>query len=130
MRFSTFARWVIVLGVLVWAGYTVATAGWNYLTTQEIVDKALRQAAEQHRAAFAVGSQIAVDALDARVRNAILLDAQRGGIPLDEDGVSVSANSAGISATVRWSFPVITYQSRNILVVPLSMQRSFVAMAP
>jgi hypothetical protein len=130
MRFSTFARWVIVLGVLAWAGYTVAAAGWNYLTTQEIVDKALREASGRHRAAFAIGSQIAVDALDTHVRNAILLDARHGGIPLDAEDVSVSANSAGISATVHWSFPVITYRGQNILVVPLSLQRSFVATPP
>lgn len=130
MRFSTFARWVIVLGVLVWAGYTVAAASWNYLTTQEIVDKALREASGRHRAAFAIGSQIAVDALDTHVRNSILLDARHGGIPLQQEDVSVSANSAGLSATVHWSFPVITYQGRDIVVVPLSMQRSFVATPP
>jgi hypothetical protein len=130
MRLLTLVRWVIVLGILAWAGYTVAGAGWNYLTAQEIVDKALREASGRHRAAFAIGSQLAVDALDTHVRNSILLDARHGGIPLQEEDVTVSANSAGISATVHWSFPVIAYQGRNILVVPLSIQRSFVASPP
>lgn len=130
MRVLTLARWVIVLGILAWAAYSVAGAGWNYLSTQEIVDKNLREASGRHRAAFAVGSQLAVEALDTHVRSSILLDARHSGIPLQEEDVSVSANSAGISATVHWSFPVITYRGRNVLVVPLSIQRSFIAPPP
>ncbi len=130
MRFSTFARWIIVLGVLGWAGYTVAGAGWSYLAIQEIVDKALREASSRHRIAFATGSQTSVDALDALVRDSILLDARHGGFPLQKEDVSVSANSVGMSAAVHWTYPLISYQGRDMLVIPLSLQRSFVPTSP
>jgi hypothetical protein len=124
-----FVSWVVVLGVLSWIGYTVAAAGWSYLATQEMVDKILRDASARHRAAFATGNQAAVDALAEYVRAAILLGAARDGLRMDERDVTVSANSAGLSATVGWSYPIISYQSSDILVIPLSVQRS-VAVTP
>ena len=126
MRLWTFARWVIILGVLGWAGYAVAGAGWNYFATQEVVDRALREATIQHRAAFATGNLVAVDALANSVRASILVGTRHDGLHVQEENVRVSANSAGMSAAVRWSYPILTYRGSEILVIPLSIERSLV----
>jgi hypothetical protein len=126
MRFRSFILWVIVLAALGWAGFAVAGAGWSYFATQEMVDKVLREATGRHRAALTGGTQKGLDALVADIRNSILLAARREGMPIEERRVAVSANSAGVSATVTWSHAVITYGGNDVLALPLSVQRSFV----
>jgi hypothetical protein len=126
MRFRTFILWVIFLAALGWAGYTVAGAGWSYLTTQEVVDKVLREATGRHRAALMGGTQKALDELVADIRTSIVLAARREGMPLEERSLAVSANSAGVSASVAWSYPVFTYGGNDVLALPMSVQRSFV----
>ena len=126
MRFRSFLRWVIVVVVLCGGGYMAADIGWNYYTVQELVDKALRDASARHRAAFMTGSQIAVDSLAGFARSAILLAALHEGVRMEEKNVSVSANAAGFSATARWSYPVISYQGTDVLVVPMSVRRSLI----
>ena len=125
MKVGTWIRAVVLLAVLGWAGYTVAGISWSYFTVQEFVEKALRDASTRHRAAFATGTQLAVDSLAASVRSAILLAALHEGLQLGEGDVGVSANSVGLSATVRWSYPVLRYGGDDILVVPMWVQRSF-----
>lgn len=124
MRLGRVVSWVIVIAVLAWVGYAAAGAGWTYFAAQELVDKALRDASPQHREVFTAGSQSAVNALTESVRAAILLAAARDGLRMEESDVTVSANVAGLSAVARWSYPLVTYQGYDILVVPLFVQRS------
>ncbi len=126
MRFRTFIWWVIFVAALGWIGYTVASAGWTYYATQELVDRVLRESSGRHRNAFATGTQTALDALTTEVRNSIVVASRRELFPVQDEDVSVSANSAGISATVKWSYPVVSYGGRDVLVVPMSVQRSLV----
>ena len=126
MRLGRWIRVAIVLIVLGWVGYTVAGVGWSYFSVQELVEKTLRDASDRHRAAFAAGTQIAVDTLTITVRSAILLAALHEGILMREADVRVSANSAGLSATARWSYPVVRYAGDDILVVPMWVQRTIV----
>ena len=125
MRFRTFIVWVI-LGALGWAGYTVATAGWSYFATQEMVDRVLREAAARHRSALTGGTQRGLDELVRDIRASILLTARREGMRIEERSVVASANSVGASAAVAWSWPVITYGGKELIVFPMSVQRSFV----
>ncbi|HYV01689.1 MAG TPA: hypothetical protein VEM93_05045, partial [Actinomycetota bacterium] len=67
-----------------------------------------------------------LDALTSEVRNSIVIASRRELFPVQDENVSVSANSAGISATVKWSYPVVSYGGRDVLVVPMSVQRSLV----
>lgn len=124
MRLRRVILWVLFLGALGWVGQTVATAGWSYFAVQEVVDKALREASARYRSALTAGTQRALDELMADVRKSILSAARREDLSVQEGSVSVAATSAGISATVRWSYPVVTYAGRDILVVPMSIQRS------
>ncbi|HXJ84438.1 MAG TPA: hypothetical protein VMS64_37845 [Candidatus Methylomirabilis sp.] len=124
MRFGTLIRWVVFLAVLAWAGYTAIGLGLSYFSVQEMIDTALREASAKHRAAFAAGSQVSVDTLLESVRAAILLAALHDGLRIDRENVSVSANQAGLSATVHWSVPIVSYQGTDAVVVPLLVQRS------
>lgn len=127
MRLARVARWVVVLAVLAWAGYTVLGLGLSYFSVQEMIDAALREALAKHRAAFAVGSQLSIEALVESVRASILLSALHDGLRLDRENVSVSVNQIGLSASVRWSVPIISYQGMEAVVVPLQVQRSVAA---
>jgi hypothetical protein len=124
MRISTLIRWLIVLVVLGWAGYTVAGAGWTYLAIGEMVDKTLREASARNRNAFVTGT--VTDSVIRDVRSSIVLAARHDGLPVEDGNVQVAATSAGIAATVSWSYPVITFGGSDILIVPMSVQRSFV----
>src|SRR2546427_8128339 len=126
MRLRTFIVWGIVLTALWWGGSTLATAGWSYFATQEMVDKVLREAAARHRSARAGGTQRALDELAGDVRASILLAARRESRPIEKRNVTASATSTGVSASVGWSHPVITYGGDDLVVLPMSVQRSFV----
>jgi Kef-type K+ transport system membrane component KefB len=129
MSLGRVIRWVLVLAIIGWVAYSAAGAAWSYFSAQEVVEKALRDASERHRVAFAMGTQAAVDSLTSTVRVAILLGAIHEGLLIEEKDVTVSANSAGFVASARWSYPVVSYEKWNILVVPLSVHRS-VVLAP
>ena len=124
MRFSSVARWLIVLGILGWCGYTTAGAGWSYFSTQEIVDKVLVEASNRYRSALNSGS--ATSGVTSYVRNAIVSSARRDGMAIQESDVQVSASAVGITATVRWSYPIVTQGGQDLLVVPMSIHRSVV----
>jgi hypothetical protein len=126
MRLARVVRWVVVLGVLGWVAYIVAGVGWNYFATQEVVDKALRDASARHRAIFSTGTQTNVTTYVDSIRAAILYGALHEGLAIDENEVMVSANQAGLSAAVSWSYPIITYQGDAYIVMPLSIHRSIV----
>ena len=130
MRLGSLIRWLAFLVLICWAGYTLAGAGFSYYSAQEIVDKALRDAAARHRAAFLTGSQMAVEALAGSVRSAIILNALHDGMRLDEGDVSVAARATDLSATVRWAYPIITYGGREVLVVPMSIRRTYEVGSP
>ena len=122
----SFILWIIFLAALGWTGHTVATAGWSYFSTQEMVDKVLREATGRHRSALVGGTQRARDELIGDIRASILLAARREGMPIDARSIVVSANSTGVSASVGWSYPVVTYGGNDVVVFPMSVQRSFV----
>lgn len=126
MRVRTLVRLVVGLGLLGWILYTAANAGWSYFATQEVIDRALRESFGRHRGAFTAGTQTALDALTLDARGAIVLGSRRDGFPIQDGSVSVSANSEGMSAVVSFSYPVVTFESREILVIPMTIRRSFV----
>lgn len=125
MRFRTLVLWVLVLAVVGWLGFTLALAGWSYFITQETVDKALREATGRHQEAIASGTPTALDQLTADARYSILLGARREGLPIHDDDVQVWANSAGVMASVRWYYRIFGVEDRDLLVIPIVVQRSY-----
>ncbi|HEV8440502.1 MAG TPA: hypothetical protein VGT40_20625 [Methylomirabilota bacterium] len=124
MRLRTLILWAMFVVVFGWAGYTLTVAGWEYFVTQDVVERTLRETSVRHRSALLAGTQRAVDDLVADTRASILLAARRDGLTLPEGSVSVSANSTAVAATVRWPYTVISYGGAELLVVPMSVQRS------
>ena len=119
------ARWVIVLGAVGWACYAFGEATWTYFATQEIVDSVLREAARRYHDSLSTGSQ--PDALAGYVRSSIVATARRDGFALQDTDVQASVGSGGISASVHWGHPLIRYNGADLLVVPMSIERSFSA---
>lgn len=125
MRLRRLVLTVLVLGLVVWGGYAFVSAGWSHLATQDMLDKALREAFSSHRMAAAAGTQDALDRWVLGLRASILLNARRSELPLDEDNISILLGSSGaVRVTIKWSYPIVTWGGENILVVPLSVHRS------
>jgi hypothetical protein len=122
---GAFLRWIVFLGALGWIGYNGMLAGWSYFTTQEIVDRAVRESLGRHRSEVTSGTERAFGEVVTDIRASILRAARSDGILIDDGDVYVSANPALVYTTVKWSYPLITYGGRDILVLPLSLQRSF-----
>jgi len=125
MRFASVARWAVFLTVLGWAGYTTVDAGWTYFAIQELVDSVLRETSMRYRTALSTGTQ--TDEVAAHIRSAIALNAQHDGLSVRDADVQAAASAATVSATVRWGHPILSLGSRDILVIPLTVQGSFVA---
>ena len=121
---GTFLRWLIFLGIFAWAAYSLSLAGWSYFKTDEVVEQALRESLGRHRSAMTSGSGLAEVAAD--IRASIVRAARKEGLAIDNGNVEVSADRAMLSATVRWSYPLISYGDRDMLLVPLSVQRSVI----
>lgn len=122
---GTFLRWIIFLGALGWIGSSALLSSWSYFTTQEIVDKAVRESLARHRSALASGTERAFSDVVTDIHASILRAARSDGILIEEGDVQVSANPALVYTTVKWSYPLITYGGRDVLALPMSLQRSF-----
>jgi hypothetical protein len=122
---GAFLRWIVFLGALGWIGYNGMLAGWSYFTTQEIVDRVVRESLVRHRTALTSGTERAFGDVVTDIRASILRAARSDGIVMEEGDVQVSANPALVYTTVKWSYPLITYGGRDVLALPLSLQRSF-----
>lgn len=126
MRSGRLVLWVVFLAAFGWVAYIVALAGWNYYATLAMIDKVLQEQAGNYRAARATGTADALDKLVATVRNSVVLEATREALPVHESDVDVFLYSAGISVAARWSYPIISYGGYDLLVIPISVRRSFV----
>ena len=124
MRLRRIVFWLLFLGALGWAGQAITLAGWSYFVAQEVVERALREVAARHRWTLGLDTQRGQDEVITDSRSAILREAWRHDLPLQE--VNVYVTSSGISANVKWSYPVVIYAGRDILVIPMSLQRSIV----
>ena len=124
MRFGTLFRGTLLAVIIGWIVYTVALAGWSYFATTELVEKTLHEASTRYRGSMAAGSQS--DALASYVRTSIVLAAYRDGLSLRAGDVVVSTIPGGLSATVHWSYPAISYQGSDLFVIPMSVKRSLV----
>ena len=114
MRFGTLVRGILLAALIGWIGYTVALAGWSYFATTELVEKTLHEASTRYRGSMAAGPS--TDALVSYVRNSIMLAAYRDGLSLRAGDVEVSPIPGGLSATVHWSHPAISYQGNDLFV--------------
>jgi hypothetical protein len=125
MRLRTVVRGLLILAVLVWLGYAVAGIGWSYWVTQEVVDKTLRDGTARYRRTTASGGP--TEGLASYLRASIAMAARHEGLAIHEQDIEVSSDPARVSATVHWSHPVFSYGGRDILVIPMSLERSFVS---
>ena len=120
---NIFFRWIALLGLFSWLTYSLSLVGWNYFTTDELVERVLRESLARHQSALTNGSRL--DDVAATIRASILQAARKDRLDIENGNViEVSANHAMLTATVRWSQPLITYKGRVVLSVPLSVEHS------
>jgi len=107
--------WVFVAIGCVYVFYSAAMAVWSYLEVTSVVEEVVNERASrterQERAS--------------RVRDDIAKKVAASGINVDERGVSVSDEGKTLDVSVRWNWPVITYQEKEYLAVPMKHDRTF-----
>jgi hypothetical protein len=107
--------WIFVAIGCVYVFYTGAMAVWSYLEITSVVEEVVNERASrtdrQERAS--------------RVRDDIAKKVMASGINVDERGISVSDEGKTLEVSVRWNWPVIVYQQREYLAVPLKHDRTF-----
>ncbi len=107
--------WVFVAIGCVYVFYTGAMAVWSYLEVTSVVEEVVNERASrterQERAT--------------RVRDDIAKKVAASGINVDERAISVSDEGKTIDVSVRWNWPVIVYQEREYLAVPMKHDRTF-----
>jgi hypothetical protein len=116
------ARRIAILAVLGWIGYVAVAAAWTYNATQDAVDKALLEAASRYRTPLRTGTF--TETMLADVRERVAREAEQTGLAIDAKDVAVSASPVGLSASVRYSYPLITHGGTGILAIRLSLERS------
>jgi hypothetical protein len=107
--------WIFVAIGCVYVFYSAAMAVWSYLEVTSVVEEVVNERASrterQERAS--------------RVRDDIAKKVAASGINVGERGVSVSDEGKTLDVSVRWNWPVITYQEKEYLAVPMKHDRSF-----
>ena len=107
--------WVFVAIGCVYVFYSAAMAVWSYLEVTSVVEEVVNERASrterQERAS--------------RVRDDIAKKVAASGINVDQRSISVSDEGKTLDVSVRWNWPVITYQEKEYLAVPMKHDRSF-----
>lgn len=107
--------WIFVAIGCVYVFYSAAMAVWSYLEVTSVVEEVVNERASrterQERAS--------------RVRDDIAKKVAASGINVGDRGVSVSDEGKTLDVSVRWNWPVITYQEKEYLAVPMKHDRTF-----
>jgi hypothetical protein len=107
--------WVFVAIGCVYIFYSAAMAVWSYLEVTSVVEEVVNE-----RASRTERQERAI-----RVRDDIAKKVAASGINVDERGISVSDEGKTLDVSVRWNWPVITYQEKEYLAVPMKHDRTF-----
>ena len=127
MRFRTLVIWVVVLGFLGWAAYTIVAAGSSYLEAAGVVDQAVSDAVARRKAQLASGqSHEATRDFVGGVRALIIRNGRTRGLELKPENIAVTEAAEGVRVAVEWSIPV-TFYERMLFHLPLSVTRVYPA---
>ena len=116
--------WVVLVGFLV---YSAIVAGTSYFETRQLVDLAVFEVGRRPRAA-AVATQAPLAALEefaVDTREAILVGARQGNIPIDVSKLTVRPDGSGIRVSLHWSYVLISAADETVLAIPLWLDRTF-----
>jgi len=122
MRFVSILRigwWIAVLVLVIYAGVTAAAAYFRAVEAVEsAVDAATRWQKTQRAAAELPPDQTAA------VRDEIVANVRRQGLPLDPAKVRISQSGRTVSVEIRWAQPIFTTFGETVLAVPLAVSRN------
>lgn len=99
---------LLLVGVIFYAFYVGVLAAWSYYEASVVVDRVLTSPGR-------LGAEA--------VRTAILRGVAEAGLRLDERHVTVGETEQGLVVRLAWSQPVLSYQGRELLEIPLSLER-------
>ena len=107
--------WIFVAIGCVYVFYSASMAVWSYLEITSVVEEVVNERASRSDRHERAG----------RVRDDIVKKVAASGINVDERSISVNDEGKTLEVSVRWNWPVIVYQAREYLAVPLKHDRTF-----
>ena len=115
--------WVVLVGFLV---YSAIVAGTSYFETRQLVDQAVFEVGRRPRAAVATQAPLAaLEEFAVDTREAILVGARQGNIPIDVSKLTVRPDGSGIRVSLHWSYVLISAADETVLAIPLWLDRTF-----
>ncbi|PYN80067.1 MAG: hypothetical protein DMD96_15455 [Candidatus Rokuibacteriota bacterium] len=108
--------WVFVAIGCVYLFYTGAMSVWSYLEITGVVDEVVAERASSRGERSERVS---------RVREDIVKKVAASGINVDERAISIADEGRTLDVSVRWNWPVIVYQGRELVAIPLKHERTF-----
>lgn len=119
MRVATLTRRLIVLTVLGWVAYQAVLVTSGYLETARLVERILADATAKPKAVA-----------ERREARRLFLDSGRLGLEAaarergwSDREIEVSPTPSGVRVSVAWSHPLLTWDSRPLLPLPVSVRR-------
>ena len=107
--------WIFVAIGCVYVFYTGAMAVWSYVEITSVVEEVVNERASRSERPERAS----------RVRDDIAKKVAASGINVDERSISVTDGGKTLEVSVRWNWPVIVYQEKELLAVPLKHDRTF-----
>lgn len=107
MRILVIRLLAVAASYAAYCGFIVA---WSYLALSNVVERAFDNQAGD-------GAE--------PVRAAILQGAAGADVRLDANNVVVDESEVGLAVRLQWVQPVLTYQGRSVVAVPLSLERAW-----
>ncbi len=107
--------WIFVAIGCVYVFYLGAMAVWSYLEVTSVVEEVVNERASRTERQDRAG----------RVKDDIAKKVAASGIAVDERAISVNDEGKTLEVSVRWNWPLIVYQEREYLAVPLKHDRTF-----
>ena len=107
--------WIFVAIGCVYLFYTGSMAVWSYLEITSLVEEVVNERAARTDRQERAG----------RVRDDLVKKVAASGINVDERSILVTDEGKTLDVSVRWNWPVVVYQEREYLAVPLKHERTF-----
>ena len=107
--------WLLFAVGCIYIFYSGAMTVWSYLEVKGVVEDVVAERAPRSERMYRA-NQVKAD---------IAKRVAASGIKIDDTEISVSDEGRTLDVRVRWNWPVIVYQAREYLAVPLKHDRTF-----
>jgi hypothetical protein len=124
VRVRTLVDRIVWTAAVAFLAYAAVLAGASYFETRQLVDEAVFEASRRPRA-VGQDSLSTQQELAAYTREAILVAARRGSVPLESSQLTVTPAGDGLRVSLHWSYVLLTVAGETVVAIPLWLDQTF-----